>query len=29
VASTYWYLEATPRLLTSIADRCERFTRTQ
>jgi len=29
VASTYWYLEATPRLLTSIADRCERFTRSR
>jgi integrase len=29
VESTYWYLEATPRLLTSIADRCERFTRTR
>ena len=27
VASTYWYLEATPPLLTSIADRCARFTR--
>lgn len=27
VASTYWYLEATPRLLASIADRCARFTR--
>ena len=27
VASTYWYLEATPRLLTSIAERCARFTR--
>ena len=27
VASTYWYLEATPRLLTSIAQRCERFVR--
>jgi len=28
VASTYWYLEATPPLLASIAERCERFTRT-
>lgn len=28
VESTYWYLEATPSLLTSIADRCERFART-
>lgn len=27
VASTYWYLEATPPLLTSIAERCARFTR--
>jgi len=27
VASTYWYLEATPRLLTSIAERSARFTR--
>lgn len=28
VASTYWYLEATARLLTSIAQRCARFART-
>lgn len=28
VASTYWYLEATPPLLTSIAERCARFART-
>lgn len=28
VASTYWYLEATPPLLTSIAERCSRFSRT-
>lgn len=28
VASTYWYLEATPQLLTSIAERCARFART-
>lgn len=28
VASTYWYLEATPSLLTSIAERCERFAKT-
>lgn len=28
VASTYWYLEATPPLLTSIAQRCARFART-
>jgi len=27
VASTYWYLEATPPLLTSIAERSARFTR--
>lgn len=27
VASTYWYLEATPPLMTSIAERCARFTR--
>ena len=27
VASTYWYLEATPLLLTSIAERCARFAR--
>lgn len=27
VASTYWYLEATPPLLTSIAERCARFTK--
>jgi len=27
VASTYWYLEATPPLLTSIAERCARFAR--
>lgn len=27
VASTYWYLEATAPLLTSIAERCARFTR--
>jgi integrase/recombinase XerD len=27
VASTYWYLEATPPLLASIAERCARFTR--
>lgn len=27
VASTYWYLEATPPLLTSIAKRCARFAR--
>ncbi len=27
VASTYWYLEATPPLLTAIAERCARFTR--
>jgi integrase/recombinase XerD len=27
VESTYWYLEATPRLLVSIAERCARFTR--
>ena len=27
VASTYWYLEATPPILTSIADRCARFAR--
>ena len=27
VASTYWYLEATPPLLRSIAERCARFTR--
>lgn len=28
VASTYWYLEATPPLLTSIAERCATFART-
>jgi integrase len=28
VASTYWYLETTPRLLASIAARCAQFTRT-
>jgi integrase/recombinase XerD len=28
VTSTYWYLEATPELLDSIARRCERFART-
>ncbi len=27
VASTYWYLEATSPLLTSLAERCARFTR--
>lgn len=27
VASTYWYLEATPPLLTSLAESCARFTR--
>ena len=27
VASTYWYLEATPPLLTSIADRCAKYVR--
>lgn len=27
VASTYWYLEATPPLLTSIGERCARFSR--
>jgi len=27
VASTYWYLEATPPLMTSIAEGCARFTR--
>ncbi len=27
VASTYWYLEATPPLLTSIAERCATFAR--
>jgi integrase len=25
VAHTYWYLEATPQLMTDIAERCERF----
>lgn len=29
VASTYWYLEATPQLLTTVAKRCEQFTRTR
>lgn len=28
IASTYWYLEATPPLLASIADRCARVART-
>jgi|ERR1700676_5477084 integrase/recombinase XerD len=25
IAHTYWYLEATPQLMTDIAERCERF----
>ena len=25
VADTYWYLEATPQLLTDISDACEAF----
>jgi integrase/recombinase XerD len=25
VANTYWYLEATPELMSGIAERCERF----
>lgn len=29
VASTYWYLEATPPLLMSIAERCAKFARAQ
>lgn len=27
VASTYWYLEATPPLMTAVAERCARFAR--
>lgn len=29
IASTYWYLEATPQLLTSVAESSARFTRTR
>ena len=29
VASTYWYLEATPPLLTAIAERCAKFARSR
>lgn len=29
VASTYWYLEATPELMTDISERCENFVRGQ
>jgi integrase/recombinase XerD len=25
VANTYWYLQATPALMSGIAERCERF----
>jgi hypothetical protein len=25
VANTYWYLQATPELMSGIAERCERF----
>jgi integrase len=27
ITDTYWYLEATPQLMTDIADTCERFTK--